>query len=195
MSAPPLNARGCARGERFVAPLPCCWLRRGCRCAVGRIDQAGRGAAASRTRVSATTRSANAGSRSWAEASIGLPFSSSYIPVCRVSPVRTRVMTWAARLGVLQYGMRGASGPRTYLASRRSARFASRPRPVVGLNPGSMASNRSRGVSRVEREDGGEVGLLGGGVRVVAGLGGPAGLPSPRALASAEMSRPPRIPR
>ncbi len=57
-------------------------------------------------------------------------------------------MTFPARAGVLQYLMNGASGASTYRARRRRNTFASRPRPVAGLKPGSTALKRSRGVSR-----------------------------------------------
>src|ERR1700760_4674362 len=50
--------------------------------------------------------------------------------------------------GVLQYLTCGASSERTYLLRKRRKALASRPRAVSGLNPGSTASKRNRGVSR-----------------------------------------------
>jgi len=75
-------------------------------------------------------------------------------------------MTRAACLGVLQYLMKGASGASTYFAMNWRKALASRPRPVLGLKPGSTALKRKRGVSR-EREDRCELALLGGGVGVL----------------------------
>lgn len=59
-------------------------------------------------------------------------------------------MTRAAGLGSLQHLIRGASGARTYFATNYRATFASRSRPVRGLNPGSTALDLSRGAPRAK---------------------------------------------
>ena len=142
---------------------------------------------ASRARVSATTRSWNAGSRTWTEPSIGLAVFVVVDPGPGRSSVRTLVSTRAACFGVLQYLMSGASGDSTYFAKMRSASVRVAAEVRAGVEAGfDGVEAQPRGFA-CEGEDGGEVALLGGGVGVEPGLDEPPGAHSPRALASAEM--------
>ena len=56
----------------------------------------------------------------------------------------------AARFGLLQYFIKGASSGSTYFRKRRRKMLVSRPRPVLGLKPGSNALKRNLGNSRLQ---------------------------------------------
>src|ERR1700722_14436060 len=104
------------------------------------------------------------------------------------------VITRAARFVVLQYLMNGASGERTYVAKTRRKTLASRPRPVAGMNPGSTALTRNRGISRANANAEARVHSFDVAWPSAPGILDPPGFHSPRALASTERYRAPRKP-
>ncbi len=149
---------------------------------------------ANKSRVPATTLSWNFVSRTCTEPSIGLPVSSKYIPVWFDLSVNTSVIIRAARFGVLQHLMKGASGLATYFARKRRAIFASLPRLLPGQKPGSTALNRSFGFSRANTKTEASSHCFVVAYASKPRLDEPPDCHSPRALASAEIYRPPRKP-